>query len=265
MHSVLIKTAVIKTSFIRKWVACVCIVSLPMHTIAEALAEETLFEETLSEEILPEERLPLQELSSKNTAKQCVDGTETLNRMLDTMQSLSSQFHQEIKSADAYSLQDMSGEMHIAKPGRIYWASEAPYEQRVIADGENLWLYDPDLEQVTLKSLAENLIDSPAALLIGEADHFAERYRICSETSNTTIATTTATTTKITLTPLQAGSIYTKLTLTFVDDVPGAINMYDSLGQHTAITLINPVMNPALDASLFIFQPPAGVDIFEDR
>lgn len=200
---------------------------------------------------------PLPASASTPAQVQCLDGSTELKNTLDKMQSLSTRFRQLMTSADGHPLQDMSGVMHISKPGRIHWATEAPFEQLVIADGESLWLYDPDLEQVTVKSLEANLVNSPAALLLGDPGSLAETYKICRESVDNT--------TRISLTPLQIESVYTEIVLAFVAETPTAIIMNDSLGQRTVVTLIDAVMNPQLDTALFVFDPPAGIDIFEDR
>ncbi len=187
----------------------------------------------------------------------CINGLVELQLVLDKIQSLSAEFHQQVSSADGYSLQEMEGVMHIARPGRIYWKTVPPYEQLVVSDGEKLWLYDPDLEQVTIKALAENLVDSPAALLVGKADNLADRYQVCKEISEGTL--------RIAMTPLEQGSVYTHMVLTFESDTPTSITMTDSLGQHTQVTLAAVTLNPNLEASLFVFNPPEGVDIFLDR
>ena len=187
----------------------------------------------------------------------CINGTAELQLVLDKIQSLSAEFHQQVSSADGYSLQEMEGVMHIARPGRIYWKTVPPYEQLVVSDGEKLWLYDPDLEQVTIKALAENLVDSPAALLVGKADNLADRYQICKEISGGAL--------RIAMTPLEQSSVYTHIVLTFESDAPASITMTDSLGQHTEVTLAAVALNPELEASLFVFNPPDGVDVFLDR
>ncbi|MEH6543850.1 MAG: outer membrane lipoprotein chaperone LolA [Porticoccaceae bacterium] len=217
------------------------LVLVPTHSVAEALSAPASTPAPV----------PVQ------VQVQCLDGSAELKNTLDKMQSLSTEFRQLMTSADGHPLQDMSGVMHISKPGRIHWATEAPFEQLVIADGESLWLYDPDLEQVTVKSLEVNLTNSPAALLLGDSDSLAETYKICRETVENT--------TRISLTPLQIESVYTEIVLAFVAETPTAIIMNDSLGQRTVVTLIDAVMNPQLDTALFVFDPPAGIDIFEDR
>ena len=93
-------------------------------------------------------------------------------------------------------------------------------------------------------------------MLLGDASKLAERYKICRHTQGSVV--------RMSLTPLQAGSVYKEITLTFVADTPTEITMYDSLGQRTTITLTEALVNPQLDTELFVFNPPVGVDIFQD-
>lgn len=76
-------------------------------------------------------------------------------------------------------LQASAGLMQLAKPGHIYWVAEPPFEQTVVADGTKIWIYDPDLAQVTVKTLHRQLDNSPAALLVGDSDRLLEEFRVC--------------------------------------------------------------------------------------
>lgn len=186
----------------------------------------------------------------------CPDGAQLLRKQLAQLRSLSASFDQRVTAADGHPLQASAGVLQIAKPGRIYWVAEPPYEQTVVADGSNIWVYDPDLEQVTVKALHHQIDNSPAALLVGDAEQVLKEFRVC--------AITEGKPTRIRLRPLTTEAVYTEIELDFTDGVPSAIRMLDSLGQRTLVELRDVELNPVLNPAVFRFVPPPGVDVFRD-
>ena len=83
---------------------------------------------------------------------------------LDTLQA---NFNQQVMDGNNKLLQSSQGHMWIKRPGRFRWDYEAPYRQQLVADGERLWSYDEDLEQVTVQKAADVLTSTPAMLLSG--------------------------------------------------------------------------------------------------
>ena len=186
----------------------------------------------------------------------CPDGGQLLGEQLARLRGLSANFEQRVTAADGHPLQTSAGVLQLAKPGRIYWVAEPPYEQTVVADGNSIWVYDPDLEQVTVKALHRQLDNSPAALLVGDAEQVLKEFRVCAHDEGKTR--------RILLRPLTADSIYTEIELDFAEGVPSAIRMEDSLGQRTLVELSDVELNPVLNPAVFHFVPPPGVDVFRD-
>ncbi|MCC6295879.1 MAG: outer membrane lipoprotein chaperone LolA [Pseudomonadales bacterium] len=186
----------------------------------------------------------------------CPDGGQALSEQLARLRGLSANFEQRITAADGHPLQTSAGVLQLAKPGRIYWVAEPPYEQTVVADGSNIWVYDPDLEQVTVKALHRQLDNSPAALLVGDARQVLKEFRVCAFEEGKT--------SRILLRPLSTDSVYTEVELDFADGAPSAIRMQDSLGQRTVVELRDVELNPVLNPAVFHFVPPPGVDVFRD-
>lgn len=189
-------------------------------------------------------------------AGDCPDGGQALSEQLARLRGLSANFEQRITAADGHPLQTSAGVLQLAKPGRIYWVAEPPYEQTVVADGSNIWVYDPDLEQVTVKALHRQLDNSPAALLVGDAEQVLKEFRVCTFEEGET--------SRILLRPLSTDSVYTEVELDFAAGAPSAIRMVDSLGQRTLVELRDVELNPVLDPAIFHFVPPPGVDVFRD-
>ncbi len=191
------------------------------------------------------------------TSVELPDGTKDLQQRLQSLNSLSARFSQTIYAVDDYIIQETSGHLQMARPGKVRWISDAPMEQWVIADGETLWIYDPDLEQVSIRAFQKNLEKTPAVLFVGNLDTLSTNYKILLET--------VAENETYTLLPLDKESLYTKLTLSFDGENPDSMNLYDTLGQRTEILFFEQQINPSLDKTLFTFEPPEGVDILRDE
>jgi len=93
--------------------------------------------------------------------KQLTDFTETLK-------SFSADFTQVVYDADSNPVQQSAGDVLLKRPGRFIWNYTTPSPQKIIADGKSVWLYDLELEQVTVSPLAEQGAGTPLALLMGE-------------------------------------------------------------------------------------------------
>ncbi len=184
------------------------------------------------------------------------DALEELRQRLDPMENLSARFRQTLASEDGHAIQETEGRLVVARPGKVYWESEEPYEQYVISDAETLWLYDPDLDQVTIRPFERDISHTPAILFIGEVKDLAHRYRV---EAHRGMETTT-----FELTPRVDDSLYEKLTITFEDGHPVAMTLWDSLGQVTEVVLDDININADIDEAIFEFEPPPGVDVLRD-
>ena len=196
----------------------------------------------------------------------CAPGEQALKTRLATLRTLSANFEQQVTAADGHGLQTSAGLMQLAKPGRIYWVAEPPFEQTVVADGTKIWIYDPDLAQVTVKTLHHQLDNSPAALLVGDSDKLLEEFKVCvvPDVGGSEAQKPETNRTRIVLRPLATDAVYTRIELVFAGTEPRAIIMTDSLGQRTDIQLNDVEMNESIDPVLFRFMPPPGVDVFQD-
>ena len=183
-----------------------------------------------------------------------------LKELLQPLKTLRADFSQRIYSADGYEIQNSQGEMHVARPGKLRWIIAPPIEQWLISDGNTLWLYDPDLEQVIIRPFQQSVADTPALLFGGGADQLEENYSVSVSDSEAGIA--------YVLKPLVSGGVYTQITLVFKGQTPTQISIVDSLAQRTDIAFSNTQRNTPLSLeqidTLFNFVPPPGVDILQD-
>jgi len=173
---------------------------------------------------------------------------------LATLQTLSADFGQVVRSRDNQIVDRASGTLSLSRPNRFRWDYRAPYVQTIVADGRRLWLYDSDLEQVTVRPLEQGLGSTPAMLLSGSAqvgDAFAS-----------VAVQTQGDWTWCRLKPKLEGSDFEQVSLAF--DRRGelaAMELRDKLGQATVIEFGAVRRNRVLDEGLFVFEPPAGADV----
>jgi len=187
------------------------------------------------------------------------DDAPQLARLLDSMTALSAEFEQTVTNRFGDVLQIASGRMHLLRPMRLRWELDDPYPQLVVTNGETLWVYDPDLEQVTVQPLAEALSGSPAVFLTGTVTDLRRNF--------TVVATEApeAGGNRFELTPVDPNAVYGELALTFAADGGLAgIDIADHLQQLTRVTFTARDSSPMLESALFEFTVPTGVDVIGD-
>lgn len=180
-------------------------------------------------------------------------GTDALDDFLDNVQTLNAQFSQEIWTAEQELLESAVGTMALARPDRFYWHYETPVETIVVADGEALWMYDVELEQVSVTPLDEIAAANPALLLSGGED-LRERFEV--ERSYRMDDQDW-----VELVPKAAGGDFSSVLIAFRDGLPRQLELVDGLDQTTRIVFEDVEVNVAVDESLFEFEPPPGADV----
>ena len=186
------------------------------------------------------------------------DSTDDLGRRLlddfvTRVITFESRFEQSLIDANGEVVDRTSGTLEIERPTRFRWSYADPYEQWLIADGLNIWSYDLDLEQVTVKPQAEALANTPA-LLLGGSDDALEQF----EYGGTTIEKVT---TWVRLEPKDKSSGFNRVELGFIDEQLRRMVFFDNLEQTTFIALDEVKINEPIDAGRFEFQLPDDVDL----
>ena len=101
-------------------------------------------------------------------------GIDSLKAFFQNTQSLKAQFHQEVSDNQGRKVQEVDGMVQIQRqadgPGKFRWDYNKPYVQEIVGDGEKVWLFDPELNQVTVRTIGKALGSSPAALLAGSKE-----------------------------------------------------------------------------------------------
>lgn len=149
------------------------------------------------------------------------------------------------------------GSFEFLRPGRFRWSYQAPYEQLIVSDGSNLYLYDKDLNQVTKRKLAGALPASPASILFGSND-FERDFKVENDGTQDGIAWVKAT-------PNAKDSLFERIRIGFADGLPVAMQLRDSFGQATTLAFDHVRRNPALPGRDFEYTPPPGADVLEDQ
>lgn len=184
------------------------------------------------------------------------DAVERLHAYFETTAAMRAQFHQTVRDNQGRTIQDVTGTMQLQRPGKFRWDYHKPYVQLIVGDGRKVWLYDPELEQVTVRSLDKVLGSSPAALLAGSKD-IDRLFSLADAGKKGSLEWVVAT-------PRQSESGFDKVLLGFDGDTLAAMQMYDSFGQLTEIVFSAVERNPRLPADSFRFSPPAGVDVLSE-
>jgi outer membrane lipoprotein carrier protein len=181
------------------------------------------------------------------------DGSASLKNFYEKTQALRADFHQIVSDKKGQKIQDVYGQMQLKRPNKFRWDYNKPFEQQIISDGKQVWLYDTELAQVTVRELSKALGASPAALLAGE-DSLDKNFKLVSAYRKDKLDWVSAN-------PKDKDSGFDNISLGFKDDVLQEMIMLDSFGHLTKIVFTNLEANPVIDAKTFLFKPPKGVDV----
>ena len=184
------------------------------------------------------------------------EGADRAQHYLDEVTSLSAHFSQTIVDPSGKTMQTSEGTLQLKRPGRFRWSYAAPHEQLVVADGKRLWLYDPELEQVTVKTLDATLGSTPAMLLSGTG-RLSDAYDVVRDYEQDGM-------TWVELTPHESKGDFARVRLAFAGVELRRMELTDSLDQTTSIDLSQVEHNPTLGDELFTFTPPPGTDVVSD-
>ena len=183
--------------------------------------------------------------------------SEKLSALLRPIESMSANFTQQLFDADDSEVELFEGVFKLAKPGKMLWHIKQPMEQKLVSDGEVLWIYDPDLEQVVIESFAGKIKSTPIALFNGQVADLDSRYTITQQH-------TERSTEIFTLSPKDTSSLFSRIDITFVDSVPQSIAVIDTFEQRTLIVFDKLSVNPLFDPSIFSFIIPNQVDVINN-
>jgi outer membrane lipoprotein carrier protein len=181
------------------------------------------------------------------------DGVASLKDFYNNTNSMRAKFHQKVKDNTGAIVQEVEGSMQLQRPNKFRWDYKKPYEQEIISDGKDVFLYDIDLEQVTIRTLSQALGSSPAALLAGGAE-VEKSFNLKNVNRGDGLDWVEAL-------PKNVDSGFERILLGFKGNNLNKMEMYDSFKNITLISFISVERNPSLQTSSFLFTTPDGVDV----
>ena len=182
-------------------------------------------------------------------------GLDQLKNFLETNRSARGVFTQTVIARSGRKPQQSAGIFALQRPGKFRWSYEKPYKQLLVSDGNKLWSYDPDLNQVAVKKLGTAFGASPAALLAGQDldKHFELKDGGAADGIEFVEAM-----------PRGGDASFERVKIGFAARQPVSMEIHDSFGQVTVLRFTGFETNPALPAGLFRFVAPAGADVVGD-
>lgn len=182
------------------------------------------------------------------------DSVDTLKAFVRDVQSGLADFTQTVTSPDGAKTKTSSGTFEFARPNRFRFAYTKPFEQVIVADGQKVWIYDQDLNQVSSRKLAQALGATPAALLAG--GDLDKDFTLKALPDRGGIAWVEAT-------PRASGGTLQSVRIGFRGKDLAAIEIRDAFGQTSLLQFSKMVTNQPPLAEHFRFTVPPGADVIE--
>ena len=183
-------------------------------------------------------------------------GVDALKAFLGQTQTLKARFAQMVLDKNLKALQQAQGVMQFSRPGKFRWDYTKPYEQTIVGDGSRLWIYDKDLNQVTVRKLDRALGASPAALLAGSND-LERDYTLSNLGMDKGLDWLEAL-------PKSRDTVFERVRMGFGKSGLEVMELRDQFGQVTVITFADVERNPRIPADVFRFTPPPGADVISE-
>ena len=182
-------------------------------------------------------------------------GTQQLKTFIEVTRSARGSFVQSVAGKSGRKPQQSAGTFAFMRPGKFRWSYEKPYVQLLVSDGEKLWSFDPDLNQVAIKRLGKAFGASPAALLAGESLEKNFILKDAGEADGLEI---------VDATPKGEDSTFERVRIGFKDNIPRLMEVRDGFGQVTTLLFHQFEVNPPLMPNQFRFVLPKGADVVSE-
>jgi outer membrane lipoprotein carrier protein len=181
------------------------------------------------------------------------DGVSSLRDFFNNTTTMRAQFNQVVNDKQGRKEQEVEGTMQLQRPNKFRWDYKKPYEQQIVSDGKQVFLFDTELQQVTIRELSKALGSSPAAMLAG-GENVEKSFTLKNATRKDGLAWVLAL-------PKDKESGFERVLLGFKANKLRKMEIYDSFNHITHITFDEVERNPKLQDSTFLFTPPKGVDV----
>ncbi len=177
-----------------------------------------------------------------------------LSNYLKGLNNIQAKFVQHTFDGKGTLLQTQKGSLHLKRPNKFRWKSQSPFEQLLLSNGETLWQYDEDLEQVSIQKLNQRLSVTPALLLTGSVDTISQEYDVYGEALGEEF--------HFVLIPKGEETLFDRLRLEFDGEkLLSRMIIKDEVGQKTIINLRDVQKDQNLTDAFFTFDVPSGIDV----
>ena len=183
-------------------------------------------------------------------------GAAQLDRFMNDLQSMQAAFTQTVKDSNGKLVEQSNGTLSIKKPGKFHWDYARPNAQTIVSDGKRLWLFDPELEQVTIRRAELSINGTPAVLLSGQGN-WRDSFVVNHVENHDGM-------TVINLDPKQTDSDFKLLQLALRNNTLVAMSLTDKLAQTTLLEFKNFKRNGKVSDSEFNFVPPKNADVIDN-
>ncbi len=186
---------------------------------------------------------------------------DTLTHLLLNIHTMQANFSQTVKDQSLKkTLQSSQGVVSLQRPGKFRWDVKTPNPQLIIANDSRLWIYDPDLQQVTIRSFSKATGQTPAFLLSDANLSLAKDFNVEQKNAVSQIANQKI----FVLTPKDKDNLFAQIKLTFLKNDIREMQLEDHLGHVTTIAFQHVKAGINLPASLFVFTPGDKVDVIDE-
>jgi outer membrane lipoprotein carrier protein len=178
--------------------------------------------------------------------------SQQLTTQLENIHTMQAVFNQQVIDKNGKLIQKSTGKMALQRPGKFRWEVTHPLSQLIVTNSSRLWIFDPDLDQVTIRSLSKEAGETPALLLSNRTITLTKDFRVTMKGSS------------FLLQPKNNDSMFAEIEMNFVNNEIRDMILRDHLGQTTQIQFSHVVLNKAISSALFVFKIPPHVDVIDE-
>jgi len=181
------------------------------------------------------------------------EAMQRLNQFFTTVTTMQSSFSQEVRDENGRVRQKSTGTVALYRPGRFRWEYTSPDRHVIVANGSKVWIYDEELDQVTIKPMQQTLASSPVGLLLNKQP-VQKQFQVTEIMSDGRLDW-------FHMIPHKKDSDFVSMDLGIDQNSIQEMILKDKFGQETRIRLSNTQLGAQIDPSQFKFVPPPGVDV----
>jgi len=181
-----------------------------------------------------------------------------LRAKLNKFQQFSANFNQRVVDKKGQEIQVATGSMKMAQPNKFRWVTNEPDESVVVSDGQDVWIYNPFVEQVTAMSLNNTMTQSPLWLIANQSDEAWSNFTVDKKIQS-------GETTQYVVSPKEGDNLTRQITMHFKNDAISQLVILDAQGQTSHFTFNEFDYQKTIAQTQFEFSLPAGVDFDDQR